>query len=216
MAATRSPASSFAHEEGSAVALALAMAEGRASSERIVRDCLERIDAIDRNGPRLNSVIEINPDALAIADALDAERRRRPGARAAARHPGPGQGQHRHRRSDGDHRRVAGAGGPARPRDAFVVERLREAGAVILGKTNLSEWANFRSTHSAERLERARRADAAIRTRSIAMPAARAPARPPRSRRTWRPSPSAPRPTARSSGRRRPAASSASSRPSAW
>ena len=74
MAATRSSATSFAHEEGSAVALALAMADGRATSERIVRDCLARIEAIDRRGPRLHSVIELNPEAIAIAIALDAER----------------------------------------------------------------------------------------------------------------------------------------------
>src|SRR3954468_25016606 len=75
MAATRSPAASFAHEGGSAVALALAMAEGRATSERIVRDCLLRIEALDAHGPRLDSVIELNPDAVAIAKALDGERK---------------------------------------------------------------------------------------------------------------------------------------------
>src|SRR5206468_1631582 len=75
MAATRSPSASFAQEEGSAVALALAMAEGRATSERIVRDCLARIEAIDRHGPRLHSLIELNPEAIDIARALDGERK---------------------------------------------------------------------------------------------------------------------------------------------
>ena len=102
-----------------------------------------------RHGPALRCVIELNPDAAAIAEALDGSGRRGEAARAAARHPRPAQGQHRHRRPDDDHRRLARAGRrPSPPRDAFVVERLRAAGAVILGKTNLSEWANFRSTHS--------------------------------------------------------------------
>ena len=81
----------------------------------------------------------------------------RKGARPAARHPDPDQGQHRHRRPDDDHGRLAGAGGLDSGRDAFVAARLRDGGAVLLGKTNLSEWANFRSTHSSQRLERPRR-----------------------------------------------------------
>ena len=81
-------------------------------------------------------------------------------------------------RSDDDDRRLAGAGGIAsRAQDAFVAAQLRAAGAVILGKTNLSEWANFRSTHSTQRLERARRADEeSVRARSQSR-AARARAR---------------------------------------
>ena len=101
-----------------------------------------------RRGPALHSVIEINPDALAIADQLDAERK-------AGRVRGPLHGipilikdniatADRMMTTAGS---LALAGAPA-PRDAFIVARLREAGAVILGKTNLSEWANFRSTHS--------------------------------------------------------------------
>ena len=109
---------------------------------------LARMDAIDRAGPAINAVIERNPDALAIADALDAERRDK-GAR------GPLHGIPvllKDNIDTGDRMRTS-AGSLAlaersAARDAFVVERLRAAGCVILGKTNLSEWANFRSTRS--------------------------------------------------------------------
>src|SRR5919202_665807 len=109
---------------------------------------LERIERVDRRGPALNSVIETNPEALSIADALDREHR-------AGRVRGPLHGvpvlikdnvatADRMETTAGS---VALVG--ARPgRDAFVAQRLREAGACIIGKTNLSEWANFRSTHS--------------------------------------------------------------------
>src|ERR671932_2847025 len=109
---------------------------------------LKRIEEVDRRGPALNSVIETNPEALSIADALDRERR-------AGRVRGPLHGvpvlikdnvatADRMETTAGSLALVG-----ARPgRDAFVAQRLREAGAVILGKTNLSEWANFRSTHS--------------------------------------------------------------------
>jgi len=148
MAATRSTASSFAHEEAGAVALAQAMAEGRATSERIVRDCLARIESIDRRGPSLHSVIEINPEALAIAKALDGERK-------AGRLRGPLHGVPvlvKDNIATGD-RMSTSAGslafdGVRAPRDAHIVKRLRDAGAVILGKNNLSEWANIRSTRS--------------------------------------------------------------------
>jgi amidase len=148
MAATRTSASSFAHEEGNAVALARAMSEGRLSAERLVRDCLARIDAVDRHGPRLRSVIELNPDAVAIAKALDGERK-------AGRVRGPLHGLPvlvKDNIATGD-RMSTSAGslaldGARAPRVAHVVKRLRDAGAVILGKTNLSEWANIRSTRS--------------------------------------------------------------------
>lgn len=148
MAATRTSAASLAHDEGGAVALLAAMADGRATSERLVRDCLARIEAIDRHGPRLRSVIELNPEALLIAKALDAERR-------SGRLRGPLHGVPvllKDNLATGD-RMSTSAGslaldGIRAPRDAHVVKRLREAGAVILGKTNLSEWANIRSTRS--------------------------------------------------------------------
>ena len=125
------------------------MASGRYTSRQLVDLYLRRIDEIDRRGPTLRSVIEINPDARSHRGRA---RRRAEGegaAGAAPRHPGPHQGQHRHRRPDDDDAGSLALEGSIAPRDAFVVERLRAAGAVILGKTNLSEWANFRSTKSA-------------------------------------------------------------------
>jgi amidase len=124
------------------------MASGRYTSRRLVELYLQRIEAIDRNGPALHSIIETNPDALAIADALDEERKTK-GPR------GPLHGIPIVIKDNIDTadqmRTTAGSLALAdsiAPRDAFVVERLRAAGAVILAKTNLSEWANFRSTKS--------------------------------------------------------------------
>ena len=125
------------------------MTSGRFTSRRLVDLYLQRIAQIDAAGPRLRSVIEINPDATSIADALDAERKAK-GSR------GPLHGIPvliKDNIDTGDKMlttagSLALVGGPA-PRDAFVVERLREAGVVILGKTNLSEWANIRSLKSA-------------------------------------------------------------------
>jgi amidase len=109
---------------------------------------LERIEAIDRGGPRLNAVIEVNPDALEMADALDAELKAQ-GPR------GPLHGVPvllKDNIDTGDRMQttagsLALAGVRARE-DAGVAQRLRAAGALLLGKTNLSEWANFRSTRS--------------------------------------------------------------------
>lgn len=122
--------------------------EGRETSHSITQRYLDRIEALDRRGPELRSVIEINPDALAIADSLDQERKR-------GHVRGPLHGIPiliKDNIATGD-RMLTTAGSLAMvaapaPHDAFVVTRLREAGAVILGKTNLSEWANFRSTQS--------------------------------------------------------------------
>jgi amidase len=125
-----------------------AMASGRVSARRLAEMYLERIERIDRRGPALNSVIETNPDALSIADSLDRERK-------AGRVRGPLHGVPVLIKDNIDtaDRMQTTAGSlalvGAKPRrDAFIVERLRAAGAVIVGKTNLSEWANFRSTHS--------------------------------------------------------------------
>ena len=188
------------------------MKSGRYTSRRLVEMYLERIEEIDRTGPTLRSVIEVNPDALAIADALDAERKAK-----GARGPLHGIPVLIKDNIDTADRMMTTAGslaleGSIAARDAFVVERLRAAGAVILGKTNLSEWANFRSTKSHERLERARRAGEEPVRRSIATRADRARDRARPSRRTSRRPASAPRPTDRSSARRRPTGWSASSR----
>jgi amidase len=123
------------------------MAKGALTSRALTQAYLDRIAAIDDAGPTLNAVIELNPQALAEADARDAERR-------AGRARGPLHGLPILIKDNVD---VAGmvnsAGSLAladnRPaRDAFAVVRLRAAGAVILGKTNLSEWANFRGARS--------------------------------------------------------------------
>jgi amidase len=128
--------------------LQLRMQRGELNAEQLVTWYLDRIDAIDRNGPQLNSIIELNPDALTIARALD-EERQASGPRSAM-HGIPvvlkaniDTGDQMHTTAGSlalkDHK--------ART-DAFLVSRLRDAGAVILGKANLSEWANFRSTDS--------------------------------------------------------------------
>lgn len=125
------------------------MTSGRFSGRRIAEMYLARTEEIDKNGPALNSVIEINPEALTIADSLDAERKAR-----GPRGPLHGIPILLKDNIDTGDRMSTTAGSLAlvgsRPsRDSFVAQKLREAGAVILGKTNLSEWANFRSTHSA-------------------------------------------------------------------
>ena len=135
-------------EEATIADLQQRMQSGRETARSLVEKYTSRIDAIDRSGPALHSVIELNPDALAIADRLDAERRSR-GPRGPL-HGVPIFLKDNIATAD---RMMTTAGslalaGVTPPKDAFVVGRLREAGAVILGKTNLSEWANFRSTHS--------------------------------------------------------------------
>src|SRR5258706_10785432 len=135
-------------EEASIASLGVAMREGRLTAQRLAEMYLERIQALDASGPRLRSIVESNPDALAIADALDCER-------ATVGPRGPLHGiplvlKDNMDTADGM-RTTAGSLAllEARPaRDAFVAARLRAAGAVLLGKANLSEWANFRSTHS--------------------------------------------------------------------
>ena len=138
----------FVLDEITASELQARMKSGAVSAEQIVELYLERIDRVDVRGPALRAVIEVNPDAPGIARSLDAEFKAK-GPR------GPLHGipvlikdnidtADRMQTTAGS---LALLGKPA-ARDSFVAERLRAAGAVILGKTNLSEWANYRSTHS--------------------------------------------------------------------
>lgn len=134
--------------EASVVDLRAAMISGRLTSKALTARYLARIKAIDKAGPRINSIIEVNPDALAIAAALD-EERRTSGLRGPL-HGIPVLLKDNIATAD-KMQTTAGSlalAGIRAQRDAFLVTRLREAGAVILGKANLSEWANFRSTRS--------------------------------------------------------------------
>lgn len=118
------------------------------TSRSITELYLKRIDEIDKNGPRLNSVIELNKDALNMADAMDKERSK--GKVRGPLHGIPVLIKDNINTGDNMHT-TAGSLALAdnfAKQDAFIVHKLREAGAVLLGKTNLSEWANFRSTHS--------------------------------------------------------------------
>ena len=148
MAATDHDVPSFPFEEATIAELQAAMESGRLSSRRLTQAYLRRIRQIDLSGIQLNSVIEVNPDALDIARELDAERRQ--GKVRGPLHGIPILVKDNFATRD---RMETTAGslallGAEVPRDAFVIRRLRRAGAVILGKANLSEWANFRSTQS--------------------------------------------------------------------
>lgn len=135
-------------EEMTIIELQERMSTGELTCRRISEDYLERIEQVDAQGPAVNAVLELNPDALAIADNLDRERQ-------AGHLRGPLHGIpilikdniDTHDRMQTTSGSLALEGSIA-PRDAFVVKRLRSAGVVILGKTNLSEWANFRGKHS--------------------------------------------------------------------
>ena len=145
---SQAPPPAFELDEVSVAELQQRMETGRYTSRRLVDLYLERIERVDRSGPALRSVIEINPEAQAIADRLDAERKA-----TGPRGPLHGIPVLIKDNIDTADRMMTTAGslaleGSIASRDAFVVERLRAAGAVILGKTNLSEWANFRSTKS--------------------------------------------------------------------
>jgi len=138
----------FELEEMTIVQLQELMAHGKATAVSLVKKYQARIETIDRHGPRLNAVIELNPDALAIAAALDKERRSQ-GPRGSL-HGVPVLIKDN---IDTHDRMTTTAGslalaGSIPPRDSFVAARLRAAGAVLLGKTNLSEWANFRGSLS--------------------------------------------------------------------
>ena len=124
------------------------MDSGALSAHALTEFYLQRIDDLDKNGPALNSVIELNPEALAIAERLDDER-----CQNNVRGPLHGIPILIKDNVDTADRMQTTAGslalvGATPARDAFLVERLRAAGAVLLGKSNLSEWANFRSSRS--------------------------------------------------------------------
>jgi len=124
------------------------MQSGKYTSRSLAEKYLARIEAIDRQGPALKSVIEVNPEALQQADALDKERKEK-----GARGPLHGVPILIKDNIDTADRMGTTAGslalvGAKPPRDAFLVQRLRQTGALLLGKTNLSEWANIRCTYS--------------------------------------------------------------------
>src|SRR5712692_8357808 len=124
------------------------MKSGKYSARSIVAKYLERIEAIDKHGPAINSVIEVNPDALELAEALDKERKEK-----GPRGPLHGIPILIKDNIDTGDRMSTTAGslalvGAKPSQDAFLVKKLREAGAILLGKTNLSEWANIRCSYS--------------------------------------------------------------------
>jgi len=138
----------FSLEETTIDQLQQKMSSGELTSSAITQLYLKRIAEIDKKGPALNAVIELNPDALTIAAAMDAERK-------AGKVRGPMHGIPilvKDNIDTGD-KMMTTAGslaleGHRAAKDAYIVQQLRAAGAVLLGKTNLSEWANFRSTRS--------------------------------------------------------------------
>jgi amidase len=124
------------------------MIAGNQSAVSLTKMYLKRIKEIDKNGPKINAVIELNPDALKIAEAMDKERK-------AGRIRGQLHGIPvliKDNINTGDAMMTTAGSlamkGNIASKDAFIVTKLREAGAVIIGKTNLSEWANFRSSRS--------------------------------------------------------------------
>jgi amidase len=142
------PVPAFDLDEATVGDLQKRMASGELSARRLAEAYLGRIAALDRQGPELGSVIETNPEALGVADALDAERRAK-----GPRGPLHGIPVLVKDNVDTADRMTTTAGslaleGSTPRRDSGVASRLREAGAVILGKANLSEWANFRSSRS--------------------------------------------------------------------
>src|SRR4051812_6984078 len=138
----------FDLEEVSIATLQERMASGAETSRSITEKYLARIAALDRQGPALRQVLETNPDALAVAAERDAERK-------AGRIRGPLHGVPillKDNIGTAD-RMTTTAGslaleGSIPAKDSFVAQKLRDAGAILIGKTNMSEWANFRSTHS--------------------------------------------------------------------
>ena len=148
-AAIANPDTAFALHEATIADLQSRMAKGSETARSLTQKYLDRIADLNTKGHGLRAVIETNPDALTIADALDQERR-------AGKVRGPLHGIPvliKDNINSGDQMQTtAGAlalAGHRAAQDAFIVKKLRAAGAVLLGKTNLSEWANFRSTHAA-------------------------------------------------------------------
>jgi len=144
---TSAPAG-FELEEVTVAELQAGMASGRYTARRIVEQYLERIAAMDRTGASLHAIIETNPDALTGAEQLDRERTAR-----GARGPLHGIPVLLKDNIDTADRMTTTAGslaleGSVPPHDSHVAERLRAAGAILLAKANMSEWANIRSTHS--------------------------------------------------------------------
>jgi amidase len=142
------PAPAFELEEATVSDLQSRMSAGQSSAASLAQAFLERIQDVDKTGPHLNSVIEVNPDALRDAEALDRERKEK-----GARGPLHGIPVLIKDNIDTADRMQTTAGslaleGSQAAEDSGVARKLREAGAVILGKTNLSEWANIRSNHS--------------------------------------------------------------------
>src|SRR5438876_549878 len=146
---TRAPdVKPFELDEMTIADLQAGMSSGKFTARSITEKYLTRIEAIDKQGPAINSVLELNTDALAMADNLDKERKDK-GTR------GPLHGIPiliKDNIDTADSMETTSGSlallGSRCTRDAFVVQKLRQAGAVILGKTNLSEWANIRSSHS--------------------------------------------------------------------
>ena len=140
---------SFELDEINIDQLQTGMKSGKYTARSITEKYLERIQDVDRQGPAVNSVIEVNPDALEIAASLDRERKEK-----GVRGPLHGVPLFIKDNIDTADKMTTTAGSlalvdaPRPPHDSFVAQQLRKAGAVILGKTNLSEWANTRSSHS--------------------------------------------------------------------
>jgi len=138
----------FEWDETTISQLSSSMSSGRLTAVSLTRQYLRCMRDLDKGGPKLNSVIELNPDAISIAEALDVERQK----------SGPRGRLHgipiliKDNIATRDKMQTTAGSfalvGSVPPADAFLVQRLRSAGAVILGKTNMSEWANFRSTHA--------------------------------------------------------------------
>jgi amidase len=138
----------FEFDEATIDQLQQSFAQGSISSRALAEKYLARIAAMDKQGPAINSIIELNPDALAIAEQCDRDRKQK-----GSRGPLHGIPVLIKDNIDTADKMMTTAGslalvGQHAPKDSYVAQKLRAAGAVILGKTNLSEWANIRSSHS--------------------------------------------------------------------